>query len=279
MRRKRAESIILLAPAVGLQCRLVHIPFAIYSLLVGLAVGSFLNVVIHRVPRGESVVRPRSRCPGCGQAIRAFDNIPVLSYLLLGGRCRSCKARISPRYPLLELLTGALFLACYVRWGVSLSTLGAALFCALMIALAAIDIEHFLLPDRLTLPGIVLGLALSSWLEWTTLPASVLGAGLGAGVLLALFYVWLWVRKEEGMGLGDVKMIALIGAFLGWKGMLLCLFLSSLLGAVVGLGLMLVQGRDLKTKLPFGTFLAAGALVTLFFGPPILARYLALFPH
>lgn len=256
----------------------MHPLLAAYALFVGLAVGSFLNVVIHRLPRGESVVRPRSRCPGCGKAIAWYDNIPVLSYLLLRGRCRGCKARISLRYPLLEALTGALFLACYLRWGASISTLAAAVLCAGMVALAAIDIEHYILPDRITLPGIVIGLAFSPFVVWTTLRSSLIGAALGAGVLLALWYGWLLLRKEEGMGLGDVKMIALIGAFLGWQGMLLCLFLSSLLGAVVGLGLMAIQGRDLKTKLPFGAFLAAGTLVTLFFGPVLLARYLALFP-
>lgn len=251
--------------------------WAIYAAGVGLIVGSYLNVLIHRLPRGESTVLPRSRCPACGQAIRPWDNVPVLSYLLLGGRCRGCRARISWRYPLVELATGVLFLASLLVFGPTISAAAAAVFCALSLALALIDVEHFLLPDKLTLPGIVLGLAFSSFVSWTNLRDSLLGAGVGAGVLLALYWGWLWLRREEGMGLGDVKMIALQGAFLGWKGMLLTLLLGALSGSVVGLALLRRQSEGLKTRLPFGTFLALGGLAALFVGRPIIAWYAGFF--
>jgi leader peptidase (prepilin peptidase)/N-methyltransferase len=247
-----------------------------YATLLGLVVGSYLNVVIYRLPRGISTVLPRSRCPACGTAVAALDNVPVLSYLLLLGRCRHCRAPISPRYPLIEAATGALFLGSYLRFGPTLDAVAGALFCALMIVLAAIDAEHLLLPDRITLPAIVLGLALSPFLTWSGLAAALVGAALGAGLLLALWGGWLLLRREEGMGLGDVKMLAGIGAFLGWKGMLVALFTAALAGSVVGVVLLGTGRGGLKTKLPFGTFLAAGGLVALFAGPTIAGSYAAL---
>jgi leader peptidase (prepilin peptidase) / N-methyltransferase len=249
----------------------------LWFLAVGLLVGSYLNVVIYRLPRGLSTVLPRSRCPSCDAAIAPYDNVPLLSYLVLRGRCRRCQARISPRYPLIEALTGLLFLGCFLRFGVRPETVAAAAFCAAMVALAAIDLEHFILPDRITLPGIVLGLALSPWLPWSGWKAALLGAVLGAGLLLALWKGWLLLRGEEGMGLGDVKMLGMIGAFLGWKGALITLFLASLSGSLVGLALVGKGDAGLKTKLPFGTFLALGALVALFAGPAIARSYLSFF--
>ena len=251
--------------------------FGVYAALLGLIVGSYLNVVIYRLPRGISTVLPRSRCPACGTAIRARDNVPVVSYLLLGGRCRDCRAAISWRYPLLEALTAALFVACLLRFGPTLEAIAAALFGSLMIALGAIDAEHLLLPDRLTLPGIVAGLALQPWLDWGVgLRAALIGAALGAGLLLALWAAWLAIRREEGMGLGDVKMLALIGAFLGFKGVLVALFFGALAGAATGLVLMRLQGAGMKSKLPFGTFLALGGLLALFAGQPLADAYLEL---
>ena len=250
---------------------------AVYATGMGLIVGSYLNVVIHRLPREESTVLPRSRCPSCGAAIAAYDNVPLLSYLWLGGRCRSCKARISPRYPLIEALTGGLFLACFLRFGPTLEAVAGALFCALMVALGAIDAEHYLLPDRITLPGIALGLAFSPWLSWSGIGAALIGAALGAGILLALWWGWLVLRKEEGLGLGDVKMLAMVGAFLGWKGVLVTLFAGALAGSIVGLVLMSRGEAGMKTRLPFGTFLAAGGVLALFAGPAIARYYLASF--
>jgi leader peptidase (prepilin peptidase)/N-methyltransferase len=265
----------------------LQIFLGIYAAVFGLIVGSYLNVVIYRVPLGISTVLPRSRCPQCGAAIRAVDNVPVLSFLLLRGRCRRCGARISWRYPAVEAATAALFLACFLRFGISLETPVAALFTALLLALAMIDYDHMILPDVLTWPGIVLGILLQPLVPWARLwdgpwgavAGAVLGALLGSGVLLAVWVAWYLWRHEEGMGLGDVKMLALIGAFLGWQGVLVALFFAALLGAVVGLTLMAVRGLDFKAKLPFGVFLALGGLIALFAGDPLVRAYLAYAQH
>jgi leader peptidase (prepilin peptidase)/N-methyltransferase len=265
---------------------LVQILLGVYAALVGLVVGSYLNVVVYRLPRGLSTVRPRSRCPGCGTPIRVRDNVPVLSWLLLGGRCRDCKTAISWRYPAIEATVGLLFAGCALRFGLSVAALAGAVFAALCVALAAIDAEHMILPDRLTLPGIAVGLALQAWRtapDWQAgLWEGAVGALLGGGLLLGVIALWWLVRREEGMGLGDVKMLALVGAFLGWKGVLVTLFFASLSGAVVGLTLILVarlrggdRGAGLKTRLPFGTFLALGGLLALFAGAPLADAYLA----
>jgi leader peptidase (prepilin peptidase)/N-methyltransferase len=236
-------------------------------------VGSFLNVVIHRLPRGVSVVTPRSRCPYCDGAILARDNIPVLSWVLLRGRCRRCAAPISPRYPLLEALVGVLFMACVTRFGFTPEALVAAIFCSLLVVLAGIDLEHFLLLDRITLPGIVLGWALQPWINHVTLLDAVVGALVGAGALILLINTWYWLRDEESMGLGDVNMLAMVGAFLGWKGVATTLLFASLMGAMAGLGLILAGRMTLKAKLPFGFFLALGALVALFAGRELASWY------
>ena len=248
----------------------------VYALAVGLATGSFLNVVIHRLPRQSSTVRPSSRCPYCGAGIRPLDNIPIVSYLVLGGRCRACGGPISPRYPLVEALTAALFVACVAAFGPTLEAVASALFCALLVVLAAIDLEHFLLPDRLTIPGIALGLGLQLWLPRTSLLDALLGTLLGAGFLILLINAWFWLRDEESMGLGDVNMLAMIGAFLGWRGVASTLLFATLAGAVVGLALVATRHLTLKGRLPFGFFLAFGALLSLFFGEPLYRWYAGL---
>jgi leader peptidase (prepilin peptidase)/N-methyltransferase len=261
----------------------LEILLGIYAALLGLIVGSYLNVVIYRVPLGISTVLPRSRCPQCGAAIRAVDNVPVLSFLLLRGRCRQCGAHISWRYPAVEAATAALFLACFLRFGISLEAPVAALFTALLLALAMIDYDHMILPDVLTYPGIALGILLQPLVPWARLwdgpwgamAGAALGALLGSGLLLAVWIAWYLWRHEEGMGLGDVKMLAFIGAFLGWKGVLVSLFAAALLGSVVGLTLMAFRGLDLKAKLPFGVFLALGGLIALFAGEPLVRAYVA----
>jgi leader peptidase (prepilin peptidase)/N-methyltransferase len=253
----------------------------LYATVLGLIVGSYLNVVIYRLPLGISTVLPRSRCPGCGAAIRVRDNVPVISFLLLRGRCRACGASISWRYPLIEGATALLFLGCFLRFGASFEALAGALFCALMVALALIDLDHMILPDVLTWPAVAAGILLQpvlSWARlgpgpWRALAGGVLGAAVGAGILLAVWAGWYLLRREEGMGLGDVKMLAAIGAFLGWQGVLMSLFFAALSGAAVGLGLMAWRGGDLKSKLPFGTFLALGGLIALFAGERIVEAY------
>lgn len=252
----------------------IHTLLALYFAALGLLVGSYLNVVIYRLPRRISTVLPRSRCPRCLFPIRPWDNIPLVSYLLLRGRCRHCGMRIALRYPLIEALTGVCFLMCYLRFGITFEGLVAAGFCASMVVLAMIDLEHYLLPDVVTLPGIVLGLALQPWLSWTTPRAALLGALLGAGLLYAVAWGWYLIRGVWGMGMGDVKMLAMIGAFLGWGGVLVTLFLSSLGGSLVG-GALLLQGRlKMQSKLPFGVFLGFAALGVLFFGRQLLTEYL-----
>jgi len=249
---------------------------ALYVAVFGLIVGSYLNVVVYRLPLGLSTVYPRSRCPGCGSLIRARDNVPVLSFLLLRGRCRNCGTPISWRYPLVEATTSALFVACLLRFGLVPQTLVAITFACLMLALALIDYDHMILPDRLTLPGVAVGLATQLVAPLAGLLPAVLGALIGAGILLAVWGLWWVVRREEGMGLGDVKMLALVGAFLGWKGVLVTLFFGALSGSVVGLALMRRGSVDMRSKLPFGVFLALGGIVALFFGDALIAWYAGL---
>jgi len=264
----------------------LHIFLDLYVAIFGLIVGSYLNVVIYRVPLGLSTVTPRSRCPGCGAPIRARDNLPVLSYLLLRGRCRACGTRISSRYPAVEAVTALLFVGCCERFGFTARTPAAMLFCCLMVALAMIDLDHMILPDRITWPGIVVGIAVQPWAPLagggvpllvsplaSALLRGVAGAVAGGGVLLAVWGAWYLLRHEEGMGLGDAKMLAMIGAFLGWHGVLVTLFCGALSGSVVGLALMRWGSHDMRSKLPFGTFLALGGLIALFAGEALLASY------
>jgi leader peptidase (prepilin peptidase)/N-methyltransferase len=251
-----------------------------YVAVLGLIVGSYLNVLIYRLPLGMSTVTPRSRCPACGAPIRALDNLPVLSFLLLGGRCRSCGARISWRYPLLETATALLFAGCVVAFGLSLQALMAAVFGCLMIALAMIDVDHMILPDRITWPGIALGflfhalLVLRLGLPWRHMLGPLFGALLGGGLPLAIYGLWWLIRREEGLGLGDAKMMALIGTFLEWKALLVAFFFAVLAGSIVGLVLMSRSGEGMRTRLPFGTFLALGGLLALFAGPAIIGFYM-----
>ena len=247
--------------------------FLLASGLIGLIVGSYLNVLIHRIPRDKSTVLPRSSCPYCHGPIRAIDNLPVLSYLLLGGRCRNCRAPISWRYPLIELLTATLFALSFWRFGLRPELPHAILFSCLMVVLAAIDVEHLLLPDRLTLVGIPLGLALQLWHPMPGILDALLGTLIGAGILILVINYWYWLRGEEGMGIGDVNMLALIGAFLGWQGVLTSLVLATSSGAIVGLGLMAGGRLGLQSRLPFGFFLALGGLLSLFFGDVLTDFY------
>lgn len=248
---------------------------AIQALLVaiaGLAVGSFLNVCIHRIPRGESLVSPPSRCPNCGRSLRWFDNVPVLGYLWLGGRCRACRASISIRYPIVELVTMAVFLLHYGVFGWSALLAVRLLFAAAMVALFAIDLEHHLLPNVITLPGIAAGLLCSVWLPPGIVAAGI-GVLIGGGVLWAIGEAYYRYSGEEGMGGGDVKMLAMIGAFLGWKLVLLTLVLSSLAGSIVGVLVIASRRGGLKHELPYGTFLALAALGASLGGERLIEWY------
>ncbi|MCE5311790.1 MAG: prepilin peptidase [Nitrospiraceae bacterium] len=268
---------------------------SILLLIFGLVVGSFLNACIHRIPRDISLVRPASSCPNCGQPIKPWDNIPVVSYLLLRGRCRHCGLRISPRYPLVELLNGLLYLMAGTQFGFGWHLVFVLFFISAMVLIAFIDLDFQIIPDAVTLPGIVIGLAAASFLMpdpfltpslsslnlfETQLPAdyrfvitgfmnSLIGLLLGGGL-----YYLIAVLSRGGMGGGDIKMMAMVGSFMGWKAVLLTTFCGSLAGSLFGIFLMIFKGKGRKTKIPFGPFLAAGSLVTLFFGNAILTWYL-----
>jgi leader peptidase (prepilin peptidase) / N-methyltransferase len=244
--------------------------------LFGLIVGSFLNVVIYRLPLGQSLVSPPSRCRKCGYSLRWFDNIPVVSWLFLRGRCRKCGVSVSWQYPLVELITGVLFVL--VVWLTPMGPLVASrlILVCILIALFGIDLEHQILPNSITLPGIVMGL-LFSLISPPGIKDALIGAAVGGGILYAIagaYYLW---RREEGMGMGDVKMLAMIGAFLGWKAVLVTLVLASFSGAFIGLGMMSMQRGGMKYALPFGTFLALGSLAAMFVGEPLITWYAGFF--
>lgn len=244
--------------------------------LFGLITGSFLNVVIYRLPRGKSVVWPASACGGCGRELRWFENIPIVSWVVLGAKCARCKAPISVQYPLVEATTAVLFVL--VTWLTPAGPLLAArlIFVCGLVVLFGIDLEHQILPNSITLPGVVAGL-IFSLAGPPGLRDAVIGVLLGGGVLYAIaagYYLW---RREEGLGMGDVKMLAMIGAFLGWQAVLLTLVLASLSGAVIGVAMMALQRGTMKYALPFGTFLALGALVAMLAGEPIVDWYLGFY--
>ncbi|HYN08120.1 MAG TPA: prepilin peptidase [Vicinamibacterales bacterium] len=243
----------------------------------GLMIGSFLNVCISRLPAGESVIAPGSHCRSCGTPIRWFDNVPVLSYLLLGGRCRSCRAPIGWRYPVIEVGTGVAFVLQGVMHGDDLPVLVSRLvLTALLVALFGTDLETQRLPNLLTLPGTVVGFLFSLWVGPGAF-ASLAGMALGAGMLFFIRWAWFRATGVEGMGLGDVKMAALIGAFLGARQTWLVLVLASIGGAAIGVAIVLFRGRSLDTRIPFGTFLAIATLVASLAGDAMVSWYFDLY--
>lgn len=291
---------------------LSHPPVAIFvAVLLGLTIGSFLNVVIHRLPRmmdreekrwhaeyteqlaqagtsttpaGEpalderyNLLVPRSRCPACAQPITALQNIPVASYLVLGGKCGNCKARISPRYPFVEALAG--LLAGYAAWrfGFTLAGVGAMLFVFAMIALTFIDLDTTLLPDDITLPLMWAGLLLNLNNTFTSLTSAVIGAACGYLALWSVYWLFKLATGKEGMGYGDFKLLAAIGAWLGWQMLPLVILMSSLVGAAIGIGLIVFARHGRETPIPFGPYLAIAGVIALFHGQTINRLYLNLF--
>jgi len=244
--------------------------------MFGLCIGSFLNVVIYRLPLGQSLASPPSRCRNCGYSLHWFDNIPVFSWVFLRGRCRMCGVGVSWQYPVVELITAILFVL--IVWVTPPGALLASrlLLVCILIALFGIDLEHQILPNIITLPGIVIGLALSVFAP-PGIKDALIGAVLGGAILYAIAGVYYLVRREEGMGMGDVKMLAMIGAFLGWKAVIVTLVLASFAGAIVGLSMIAVQRGGMKYALPFGTFLALGALAAMFADKPLIAWYAGFF--
>ena len=243
--------------------------------IFGLVIGSFLNVCIHRLPSSQSIVHPRSRCPQCGHLIRVYDNIPVLSYLLLRGRCRDCGARISLRYPVVELLSGAFAAMALARFGLGWQALLMYALIAAFLVITFIDLDHRIIPDVITLPGIPIGLAASFGPGMISPLESLVGILAGGGSLFLVAWGYQLVTQREGMGGGDIKLLAMIGAFIGWKGVLLTIFIASLTGTLAGMALIFRRRGDMKLAVPFGPFLAVGAIAYLFMGPELMSWYLA----
>ena len=247
-----------------------------YVLFIGMCVGSFLNVCIHRLPAGLSIVRPPSACPKCGTSIRWYDNIPVISYLLLRGRCRGCQVPISIRYPIVELLTGLFAMITWLQFGPIPATLIYFLFIAALLVITFIDIDHRIIPDIISLPGIGLGFAASFLLPRVDWISSLIGIAAGGGLLLSIAWGYHLLTGKDGMGGGDIKLLAMIGAFLGWKGVLFTVMAASFIGTAVGIVMMVRARKGMKMALPFGPFLAIGAILYLFFGPQIIRWYFGL---
>lgn len=269
-----------------------------FVFVFGLIIGSFLNVCISRLPEGKSVVAPRSRCPKCGAPIKPWDNIPVLSYVFLLGKCRACRTSISPIYPTVELVTGLLFLACYAAFGNSVVTAKWIAFCAILIVLVFTDWRERVLPDKVNFVGLAIGLLLSFFLHpedgaalWLanhifefppptpviSFADALIGAIVGGGILWVIGEGYFRIRGREGMGLGDVKMMLMAGSFLGLRRTILTILLGAVLGMILGGIFMLASRKGSDYELPFGTFLGVAAVLVIFFGTPIVAWYQALF--
>lgn len=255
----------------------LEILLLLFSFILGAVIGSFLNVCIYRIPAGLSIVSPASRCPQCETAIRWYQNIPIISWLVLGGRCAQCSAKISIRYPLVEALTGTLFLGVFWTFGLHGATLVYWLFAAALIVITFIDFDHQIIPDVISLPGIIVGFLCSFFVPWVSWIDSLLGILVGGGSLLLVAVAYEFLTKKEGMGGGDIKLLAMIGAFLGWQAVFPVIFISSLVGTAVGIPVMIRQKADAKLALPFGPFLAFGALFYLFWGPALIRWYLSFF--
>jgi len=257
--------------------------FAVFAFIFGTIVGSFLNVCIGRIPNDESVVFPASHCPKCKASIVFYDNFPLVSYLWLQGKCRACRERISPRYFFVELLTGLVAMALYSRFGLSYTFAVSFVFAAALIVISFIDLAVRIVPDVISLPGIIGGLVFSvmGYFVFTDsseiLPtplSSLIGILVGGGFLLATAWIYEKVTGVDGMGGGDIKLLAMIGAFLGWPSVPVTLFVASVLGSVIGLGLMVVTGAGRRLALPFAPFLCSGALIYLFYGEVLIQFYL-----
>lgn len=248
--------------------------FLIVSFVFGAVIGSFLNVCIHRIPLGISIVHPPSRCPSCGSSIPFYYNIPVFGYIMLRGRCASCSAPISAAYPLTEALTGLFAVLLFMRFGLSVELFVYFAFIAALIVITFIDIRHQIIPDVISLPGIPLGFIASFFLDSPGALASGIGILAGGGVLLAVAAVYYFVTGAEGMGGGDIKLLAMIGAFTGWEGVIVTLMLGSFSGALIGAASMAVRKQKGRVRIPFGPFLAGSAVLYIFYGRTLIEWYM-----
>lgn len=257
------------------------IPFhiqLIFAGLFGLTLGSFLNVCIYRIPENKSIISPPSSCPSCGNKIRFYDNIPVISYIILLGRCRHCKESISIGYPLIEVITCLLSIALITRYNLINNNLSQyfifLIFTSALIVISFIDLRHQIIPDVISIPGIVAGLIISFFSTHITWYDSMIGIIGGGGVLYLFAVIFEFLAKKEGMGGGDIKLLAMMGAWMGWKSIIFIILVASLIGSILGTIALLVSKKGLRARIPFGPFLALGALIYLFFGKEIITWYL-----
>jgi leader peptidase (prepilin peptidase)/N-methyltransferase len=248
----------------------------ILAFIFGACIGSFLNVCIYRIPAGLSIVHPASRCPQCKSPLPFYDNIPILSYLLLMGKCRKCKTPIAIRYPFVEFLGGLFALACVLSFGPTLHGLVVFVFIATLLVITFIDLDHRIIPDTISLPGIPLFFLAAFAVPTVTWRASALGIAAGGGSLFAVAWIYQLVTGRQGMGGGDIKLLAMIGAMVGWQGILFTLFAASAIGTVIGLLVMILSGKDMKLAIPFGPFLAMGAVTYVFFGSAVIRWYVTM---
>lgn len=256
---------------------LFSIVYAVFAFIFGLLFGSFANVVILRLPKGESVVSPPSHCPQCSAPIKWYDNVPVLAYLWLRGKCRACKKPYSARYPIVEFLSGLLFLAVHWKYGLSWTALEYTIFCWSLLVVSVIDLDHMILPDVFTLSGIVIGLVGAALNPDREFMPALWGVLLGGGFLWAIAYGYYVLRKEEGMGGGDIKLLAWMGAVLGWQAIPFIVLVSSIAGSVVGIFLAMRSKAGLKSVIPFGPYLALAAILYLLGGESLGQWYISLF--
>ena len=247
-----------------------------FIFLMGLCIGSFLNVCIYRLPESKSIVHPRSMCPNCDTLIPFYDNIPLFSYLWLKGQCRRCKVKISMRYPMVELLGGLVALGTYLRFGLTIETLIYYVFIAALLVVTFIDLDHRIIPDVITLPGIPICFAASFALPSITYKDALLGILVGGGSLFIVAWVYTLLTKKEGMGGGDIKLLAMMGAIVGWQGVLFTIFVASLVGTLAGFAVMLQSRKGMKLAVPFGPFLSIGSITYIFFGTELVTWYLNL---
>lgn len=248
----------------------------IISIILGAIVGSFLNVCIIRIPKEESIATPGSHCPRCNKPIMFYDNIPLVSYFLLRGKCRHCNGPISIQYPLIEGITAFSSFLLFVKFGATLSYLFFFSFVAALIVITVIDLYHQIIPDAISIPGIGVGLLGSLIIPYITFFNSLIGILVGGGSLFLVATLYQWLFKREGMGGGDVKLLAMIGGFLGWKAVILTILLSSFIGSIIGIAIVLLKGKDFKYAIPFGPFLSLGAVISLFYGETLIQWYLGL---
>jgi leader peptidase (prepilin peptidase)/N-methyltransferase len=244
--------------------------WGIFLTVAGAAIGSFLNVLIYRIPEGQSIIFPSSHCPKCTHSIRFYDNVPIISYLVLRGRCRDCQEKISLRYPFVEAITALLSMFLFWKFGLSAKYIFSFIFTCALIVITFIDLDHQIIPDVITLPGIPVFFLIAIFFMGIPFMEALLGILIGGGCLFAIAFIYELITKREGMGGGDIKLLAMLGAFLGWKSLFFILFVSSLLGAVVGISVMIVRGKDMKYAVPFGPFLSIAAVAYLFVGIDVM---------